>query len=193
MPQPESSARWCASAIVRAAIPVFLFMAVVLPVRVQAVFSQPVNISNSTGSSGYEQVAVDAFGDIYVVRTHEDSTPPFATTVFFSRSSNGGMAFTSGPAPAGGAMVSLSSSNSGSVSVPSSLTIPQESTIATFRAAANRRGVGGTIEITGASAESHKAPQCSCDVYSVRKDCSQRFRAIRSRRFWWKTNNRLRI
>src|SRR5258708_5525729 len=58
--------------------------------RAQTVFSAPQNVSNSGSNAGYQQIAIDANGKINAVWI-DNSAGSYA--VLFSRSSNGGVSF----------------------------------------------------------------------------------------------------
>ncbi len=115
-----------------------------------ATFQGPVNVSNTSGISASPVIAVDASSTAYI--TWMFSPPsPYNFNVYFSRSvalsslslkpssviggplgSSTGTVTLSGPAPSGGAIVSLSSSNPSVASVPASVTVPAGATSATF-------------------------------------------------------------
>jgi len=116
-----------------------------------ATFSTPQNLSNDPGDSNTSQIAVDSNGNINVVWL--DNTPG-NFDIFFSRgvtsssltlssltlspsnvtggNPSTGTVTLNGPAPSGGAILSLSSSNTAVAGVPPSVTVPAGSSSATF-------------------------------------------------------------
>jgi len=76
----------------RIALFLSLFTVSALATRAQVVFSPPKDISNSSAGTQFQQIAVDASGNINVAWL--DSSPgPLAAAVFYSRSSDGGLTF----------------------------------------------------------------------------------------------------
>jgi hypothetical protein len=87
----DKSIRFCLFALLAFTTMALTATAQVLPVGpAVTVFSPPQNISNDPGTSWVHQVAVDSKGNINVVWW--DDSPGFRT-VFFSRSIDGGLTF----------------------------------------------------------------------------------------------------
>ena len=132
-----------------------------------ATFQGPVNVSNISGISASPVIAVDASSTAYI--TWMFSPPgPYNFNVYFSRSvalsslslkpssvvggplgSSTGTVTLSGPAPSGGAVVSLSSSNPSVASVPASVTVPAGATSATFTVHTSIIVVSTSVTISG--------------------------------------------
>lgn len=75
---------------VRLAVFIFLVAASALAAQAQVVFSPPKNVSNSSGNTQSQQIAVDAAGNINLVWV---DTSPGNAAIFFSRSSDAGSTF----------------------------------------------------------------------------------------------------
>ena len=131
-----------------------------------ATFQGPVNVSNTSGISLSPATAVDASSTAYIAWMYSPPSP-YNFNVYFSRSAalsslsldpssvTGGSSSTAtvtlrGPAPTGGAVMSLSSSNPAVASVPDSVTIAEGSTSVTFSVAISSVAAPTTVTISAA-------------------------------------------
>ncbi len=132
-----------------------------------ATFQGPVTVSNTSGISASPVIAVDASSAAYITWMFSQPSP-YNFNVYFSRSvalsslslnpstvvggllgSSTGTVTLSGPAPSGGAVVSLSSSNASVASVPASVTVPAGATSASFTVNTSIVVVSTSVTISG--------------------------------------------
>jgi BNR repeat-like domain len=128
-----------------------------------ATFSTPQNLSNDPGDSAGPQIVVDSSGNINVAWA--DNTPG-NYDIFFTRSislsalslspstvtggsSSMGTVTLSAPAPPGGAVISLSSSDPTVASVPDSVTVSEGTTSASFTVSTSAVGSSTSVTISG--------------------------------------------
>ena len=128
-----------------------------------ATFSTPENLSNDPGDSGNPQIVVDSSGNINVGWT--DNTPG-NLDIFFTRSvslsalsvspstvtggdSSTGTVTLSAPAPSGGAIVSLASSDTSVATVPDTITVPTGATSTTFPVSTSPVSSSTSVIISG--------------------------------------------
>src|SRR6266566_4987267 len=136
-----------------------------------ATFSTPENLSNDPGDSGNPQIVVDSSGNINVGWT--DNTPG-NLDIFFTRSvslsalsvspstvtggdSSTGTVTLSAPAPSGGAIVSLASSDTSVATVPDTITVPTGATSTTFPVSTSPVGTSTSVTISGSYSGSTQA------------------------------------
>ena len=136
-----------------------------------ATFSTPENLSNDPGASGAPQIATDSSGNINVSWT--DNTPG-NLDIFFTRSvslsalsvspssvtggdSSTGTVTLSAPAPSGGAIVSLASSDTSVATVPDTITVPTGATSTTFPVSTSPVGTSTSVTISGSYSGSTQA------------------------------------
>ena len=128
-----------------------------------ATFSTPENLSNDPGDSGNPQIVVDSSGNINVGWT--DNTPG-NLDIFFTRSvslsalsvspstvtggdSSTGTVTLSAPAPSGGAIVSLASTDTSVATVPDTITVPTGATSTTFPVSTSPVSSSTSVIISG--------------------------------------------